>query len=125
MKLSRQIEALAAYRASYRELESEYDNLLMRYDTLKDHFAEEKGVVYVPFPNGEGLFKAIFNLFKHRPLETMPVIHSHWIPLMIDGRHSHVCANCFEAFPTCADQFAYCPMCAAKMDLKGEQDDQL
>lgn len=116
MKLNAQLKILSATEARCRELE-------MRNETLRNIIREGNigHAIYVPFPDKNGLPRLIFNWFKARPLETVALVHSHWISLMIDGKQSFVCANCHSIFGQCAEDFKYCPDCAAMMDFeKGE-----
>ena len=118
MRLNSQLNLIPILEDKCRELELENKS-------LKRFIQEERdgGIVYIPFPEKKGLLNLIANWFKVRPLETMTVVHSYWVPIMIDVEKKWACPNCNDIFEgNVFKRYAYCPTCAAMMDLnsKGE-----
>ena len=112
MKMEWQLKALTALQKENEELLRECTDALAERNALLNACGE-KGVIYMPFPDFKGFFKGLSNLFKRHPLETIPVVHSHWIYV---GDDKCICANCFDIFKTDHERFVYCPTCAAMMD---------
>lgn len=72
--------------------------------------------------------KVIRRIIREQPtVDVVKVVHGEWIEDIAyydeNGCPCIVarCSNCGEAYPT----YNYCPNCGAKMDLKGEDDEQI
>lgn len=62
----------------------------------------------------------LIGCLRNEPVvEAAPVIHACWKPIYGDTTSLTECSNCgSKSSILFADQFQYCPVCGAKMDLK-------